>query len=95
MILEAAAKNPEQSVDRVIMDLGLTSLSLQELIEIIDDTIQAHADEPMHTTTDENRLRRLMGLVMGKVRGRFEGKEIRRRLEERWREQRPESGDGS
>jgi Glu-tRNA(Gln) amidotransferase subunit E-like FAD-binding protein len=85
VLLQAFAGDKDLSVEGAIERTGVGSLSDEALDGLINQVIVQHADEPMHNPTEANRIKRLMGLVMTRVKGRRDGREIHDRLEEQWR----------
>ncbi|MFN4045819.1 MAG: Glu-tRNA(Gln) amidotransferase subunit GatE [Acidilobaceae archaeon] len=73
-ILEEAAKNPEKSVDSIIETLGLKTITEEEAIKIIDETIKANIEEVKAKGQKAAGL--IMGRVMEKLRGRMDGRKV-------------------
>lgn len=92
-LLEALATSPGLTVEGALERAGLSALSDEELKAIVDVVIATHGSDPMHNPTEENRLKRLMGLVMKQVRGRRNGEEVSALLQERGRANRTTSKD--
>ncbi|MDM7276054.1 MAG: Glu-tRNA(Gln) amidotransferase subunit GatE [Thermoprotei archaeon] len=73
-ILEEAAKNPEKSVDSIIETLGLKTVTEEEAIKIIDETIKANMEEVKAKGHKAAGL--IMGRVMEKLRGKMDGRKV-------------------
>jgi len=71
-LLTWLAKQPKESVDKAIQDLGLGVISEEELKSVIKRIVEANAT--MVTERGERAIGPLMGLVMKEVRGRADGK---------------------
>jgi len=71
-VVEYLAKNPGISPKKAIIDLGLRSLSKEEVMEIIEKIIKDNM--PVIKERRERALGLIMGLVMRRVRGRVDGK---------------------
>ena len=66
-ILTWLSKNSTRTVEDAIRELGMRMLSEQELLRIIDKTIESNAD--LITQKGEGAYGKIMGLVMTEVRG--------------------------
>ncbi|MEM1554942.1 MAG: Glu-tRNA(Gln) amidotransferase subunit GatE [Desulfurococcaceae archaeon] len=70
-ILETLVKKPDAQLSRVIDELGLTTISIDELESIIDEIIQINIDSIKAKPSKAFNI--VMGEVMKKVRGRIDG----------------------
>ncbi len=77
-LLSAAAETPERSIEDIIEEKGLSTLSLSELEKIIDDVIAGNREAIEER--GERAFGLLMGRVMAKVRGKVDGKVVAEKL---------------
>ncbi|MEE9276558.1 MAG: hypothetical protein V3V62_14735, partial [bacterium] len=62
-LLEPLARDPDLAVEAALDLAGLSPLADAELERIVAEAVSAHGGDPMHTPTEENRRKRLMGHV--------------------------------
>lgn len=70
-ILEALVKKPDVQLSKVIEELGLTTISVEELESIVDDVIRDNIDSIKAKPNKAFSI--VMGEVMKRVRGRIDG----------------------
>jgi glutamyl-tRNA(Gln) amidotransferase subunit E len=71
-LLEALAANPNRDPLEMAKELGLISMSTEELDKIIEDAITSNMEKIK--SNPHRAFKLIMGIVMGKVRGRIDGK---------------------
>jgi glutamyl-tRNA(Gln) amidotransferase subunit E len=80
-ILTWLSENDNATVDDALESLGLSMLSLKELQDLIDDTIEKNSE--FIELRGKNALGALMGVVMKKARGRAKAKLVNELLKEK------------
>ena len=80
-VLTWLSENDTATVDNALESLGLSMLSLKELQELIDDTIEKNSE--FIELRGKNALGALMGVVMKKARGRAKAKLVNEILKEK------------
>jgi glutamyl-tRNA(Gln) amidotransferase subunit E len=83
------------TLDAILESSCLIPMTEDALHEIVDEVIGTHGNDLMHNPTEENRIRRLMGIVMKRAGGSRNGREVRKVLEQRWKESGPGGAAGS
>ncbi|MFX1518696.1 MAG: Glu-tRNA(Gln) amidotransferase subunit GatE [Promethearchaeota archaeon] len=73
-VLESVAKNPDKPLDELVNSIGLTTLSKDEVTNIIKEIIAKNEDLVKERKMDA--LKPLMGEVMKKARGKIDGKTV-------------------
>ena len=89
-LLEKLSCSSGMTFDAILESSCLTPMTEDALDKIADEVIAKHGNDLMHNPTEENRIRRLMGIVMKRVGGCRNGRDVRKVLEQRWKE----SGQG-
>ena len=80
-ILTWLSENDNSTVDEALESLGLSMLSLKELQDLIDDTLEKNSE--FIELRGKNALGALMGVVMKKARGRAKAKMVNEILKEK------------
>ncbi len=80
-ILKYLANNPDSNAKEAAEKLGLTSISLEQLDEIIDKVIAENIERIKEKP--EKAFKIVMGRVMAKVRGRIDGRRVAERVREK------------
>ncbi len=83
-LLARAAREPEKSVDEIVEEAGLRTMSIEDLDRIIDEVLAENSEAIREK--GERAFGLLMGRVMAKVRGRIDGKTVAQRLREKLKE---------
>ncbi len=73
-VLESVAKDPDKPLVEIVKSIGLTTLSKDEVTNIIKEIIAKNEDLVKERKMDA--LKPLMGEVMKKVRGKIDGKTV-------------------
>ncbi len=81
-ILKHLSKRPSEKVESIIHDLGLETMSKEELIKVIDECIKENK-ELIKKLGSEKAFKRIMNRVMSIVRGRSDPKEVADLVKER------------
>ena len=80
-VLSWMAKNPDKDVNLAITALGLSQMTDEEIISLIDKTIKENIDYIKER--GERAMGKLMGELMRIIRGRADGKRVSILLKER------------
>ncbi|MFP6867954.1 MAG: Glu-tRNA(Gln) amidotransferase subunit GatE [Nitrospinota bacterium] len=89
-LLEKLSRSSGMTLDAIFESSCLIPMTEDALHQIVDEVISTHGNDLMHNPTEENRIRRLMGIVMKRAGGSRNGREVCKVLEQRWKE----SGSG-
>ena len=88
-LLEKLSGSSGMTLVAILESSCLIPMTEDALHEIADKVITTHGKDQMHNPTEENRIRRLMGFVMKRAGGGRNGREVRKILEQRWKESGP------
>ncbi len=88
-LLEKISGPSDVTLDEILESSCLVPMTEDALQQIVDEVIGTHGNDPMHNPTAENRIRRLMGIVMKRAEGGRNGREVRKVVEQRWKEPGP------
>ncbi len=72
LLLRYQAEHPKEKIDEALAALGLVSISEEELIIIIDTELNNNIE--LLQRSGSRAIRKIIGLVMDKVRGKIDGK---------------------
>jgi len=75
-VLSFRLKNPSVKMGEIIGRLGLKTLSEEELIEIVKDTIKQNKNQPLN---------KIIGIVMSKVRGKIDSQMVVRTVKKEFK----------
>jgi glutamyl-tRNA(Gln) amidotransferase subunit E len=88
-LLEKLSRSSGMTLDAILESSCLIPMTEDALHQIVDEVIGTHGNDLMHNPTEENRIRRLMGIVMKRAGGSRNGREVCKVLEQRWKESGP------